>query len=64
MPGNIRYVRDFPTSSFVIRTARLRELAPQIAAESIPAAIARAGELVVYTPEAFVAARPAERASL
>lgn len=58
MPGNIRYVRDFPTASFVVRRGLLLELPPDIEAERVPAALAERGDLVVYTPEAFLLEAP------
>ncbi len=58
MPGNIRYVRDFPTASFVVRRALLLELPSHLEAERVPAALAERGDLVVYTPEAFLLEAP------
>jgi len=58
MPGNIRYVSDFPTASFVVRRALLLELPPQLEPERVPAALAERGDLVVYTPEAFLLEAP------
>ena len=58
MPGNIRYVTDFPTASFVVRRLLLLELPPQLEPERVPAALAERGDLVVYTPEAFLLEAP------
>lgn len=58
MPGNIRYVTDFPTASFVVRRARILELPAEITPEQVPAALAERGDLIVYTPEAFLVESP------
>jgi glycosyltransferase involved in cell wall biosynthesis len=58
MPGNIRYVRDFLCSSYVIRRDRLLALPPDIDPEQVPGALTESGERVLYTPEAFVVAAP------
>ncbi len=58
LPGNIRYVSDFPTASFVVRRALLLELPPQLEPERVPSALAERGDLVVYTPEAFLLEAP------
>jgi glycosyltransferase involved in cell wall biosynthesis len=54
LPGNIRYVHDFPTASYVARRERLLELPSSVAADRVPEALAERGDLVVYTPESFV----------
>ena len=56
MPGNIRYVDDFPAASHVVRRDALLALPSNIEPESIPAALAAHGGRVLYTPEAFVTA--------
>jgi glycosyltransferase involved in cell wall biosynthesis len=58
LPGNIRYVSDFPTASFVIRRALLLELPSQLEPERVPAALVERGDLVIYTPEAFLLEAP------
>jgi hypothetical protein len=58
LPGNIRYVKDFPTGSFVVRRALLLELPPHLSAERVPQALVERGDLVIYTPEAFLLEAP------
>ena len=58
MPGNIRYVSDFPTASFVVRRERILALPVEIRTEQVPRALAERNELVVYTPEAFLVESP------
>ena len=54
MPGNIRYVRDFPSASFVTRRETLLELSENVRTSDVPTALAAAGGFVVYTPEAVL----------
>jgi glycosyltransferase involved in cell wall biosynthesis len=58
MPGNIRYVRDFLGSSYLVRRSSLLALPPDLDPEQVPAALAERGASVLYTPEAFVTAPP------
>jgi len=58
LPGNIRYVRDFPTASYVVRRSRLLEVPPQLEADRVPEALVEQGDLVIYTPEAFLLEAP------
>jgi glycosyltransferase involved in cell wall biosynthesis len=54
MPGNIRYVRDFPTASFVARRELLLDIPEDASAAAVVTTLADRGDLVVYTPEAFL----------
>lgn len=58
MPGNIRYVRDFLGSSYVIRRDSLLALPVDVDPEQVPGALTDRGQRVLYTPEAFVVAAP------
>lgn len=58
MPGNIRYVREFPSESYVVRAESLLRLPREIDAARVPAALVDAGDMVVYTPEAFLVKPP------
>jgi hypothetical protein len=58
LPGNIRYVSDFPTASLVVRRALLLDLPPELEGERVPAALAERGARVIYTPEAFLVKTP------
>ena len=58
MPGNIRFVRDFLGSSYVVRRESFLSLPPDLDPELVPGALAERGESVLYTPEAFVVAEP------
>ncbi len=58
MPGNIRYVRDFLGSSYVIRRDSLLALPGDVDPEQVPSALTDRGQRVLYTPEAFVVAAP------
>lgn len=59
MPGNIRYVRDFRSATYIVRREAYLRLPDDVSAEDVPEAIDLAGERVVYTPEAFVVASAA-----
>jgi glycosyltransferase involved in cell wall biosynthesis len=54
MPGNIRYVRDFPAASYVVRRERLLDLPDDMSADRVPEALVDRGDRVIYTPEAFL----------
>jgi len=56
MPGNIRYVSDFRSATYIIRRDAYLRLPRDVAPEDVPEAIDLAGDRVVYTPEAFVVA--------
>jgi glycosyltransferase involved in cell wall biosynthesis len=58
MPGNIRYVRDFPSASHVIRRGTMLDLPVDVNPEDVPRLVADRGERVLYTPEAFVVSPP------
>jgi glycosyltransferase involved in cell wall biosynthesis len=58
LPGNIRYVSNFPTASFVVRRGLLLDLPPDLEGERVPAALAERGHRVLYTPEAFLVEAP------
>jgi len=58
MPGNIRYVREFPSESYVVRAESLLRLPRETEAARVPAALVDAGDMVVYTPEAFLVKPP------
>lgn len=58
IPGNLRYVRSFPSATLVARRDAYIGAAVGVEPEAIPAAIVRRGGRVLYTPEAIVAADP------
>ena len=56
-PGNLRFVRQFPGSDLVARTAYCLELPEEdLHPDRIVAALAARGRLVLYSPEAVVVA--------
>ena len=57
-PGNLRFVRDFPSASFLVRRESFLALDPSTQPEEVASALVRAGGSVVYSPEAFVTAAP------
>jgi hypothetical protein len=57
-PGNVRFVDDFPTASFVVRRQPFLALADTVVPEEIPRALATAGEGVLYTPESVIVIDP------
>jgi len=59
MPGNIRYVRGFRSSSYLVRRTSFLRLPTGLTAEDVPGALSEAGERVLYTPEAVVVATAA-----
>lgn len=58
MPGNVRYVRDFPASAFVVRRSTLLEVPDHVPLAELVTAVAATGDRVLYTPEAVVVAAP------
>lgn len=58
-PGNIRYVRDFPALSLLVRREDFLSLAPDVELPEITAHLASAGRLVLYTPDAVAVGPPA-----
>jgi glycosyltransferase involved in cell wall biosynthesis len=58
IPGNLRYVRSFPSVTLVARRDAFVAAAIGVDPEAIPAAIAERAGRVLYTPEAIVAAVP------
>jgi hypothetical protein len=58
IPGNLRYVRAFPSVTLVARRDAFVAAAIGVDPEAIPAAIAERAGQVLYTPEAIVAAVP------
>ena len=57
-PGNLRFVQDFPSTSYVVRRDAFLETAPSIPPEQVVAALTKLGYRAVYSPEAFVTASP------
>ena len=57
-PGNIRYVREYPASAIVVRRSTMLTVPAATRLDDLVAAIARQGELVLYTPEAVVVSNP------
>ena len=56
LPGNIRYVGDFRSATYIIRRDVYLRVGSGVSPEDVPESVALAGERVVYTPEAFVVA--------
>jgi glycosyltransferase involved in cell wall biosynthesis len=59
MPGNIRYVADFPTATIVVLKERYAALEREVPLDELAAELTAAGERVLYTPEAVSVAAPA-----
>lgn len=59
IPGNIRYVSEFPSGSHVVRREPYRLLPADVPADAVVETLVAAGHHVVYTPEAFLLERPA-----
>ena len=57
-PGNVRFVDDFPTASFVVRRRPFLTLPSELDPEEVPRALAAAGEGVLYTPESVIVQDP------
>jgi glycosyltransferase involved in cell wall biosynthesis len=57
-PGNIRYVKDFPAESVVIRREDFLALAPDVELEDVVAAVSDAGGRVLYTPDSVIVSVP------
>jgi glycosyltransferase involved in cell wall biosynthesis len=57
-PGNVRFVDDFPTASFVVRRRPFLALPGGMLPEEVPRALAAAGEGVLYTPESVIVIDP------
>jgi glycosyltransferase involved in cell wall biosynthesis len=57
-PGNVRFVRDFPTASLVLSRRALLELGGPCPLEEVVARLAERGGRVLYTPETVLAQRP------
>jgi glycosyltransferase involved in cell wall biosynthesis len=57
-PGNVRFVDDFPTASFVVRRRPFLALPGATLPEEVPRALATAGEGVLYTPESVIVVDP------
>lgn len=55
-PGNVRFVRDYPTESLVVRKDAFLALPRDVQAADVVARVAEAGGRAIYTPEAVVAA--------
>lgn len=58
-PGNVQFVNDFPASAIVLRRGTFFDLEPDVHLRDIPAAVARLGGHVMYTPESVVVSDPA-----
>lgn len=59
VPGNLRFVRDFPGATIVGRRTELLEAQRQeISSDRLVSWLARRGGLVVYTPETIVTTPP------
>ncbi len=60
MPGNIRYVSDFPTATIVVAKERYeRSDEGEVPLDELAAELTAAGDRVIYTPEAVCVAEPA-----
>lgn len=58
-PGNVRFVRDYPARSLIVRRDRLCALASAVDFDDVVAALAGSGGLVLYTPETVIVVEPA-----
>lgn len=59
LPGNLRYVGDYPTESLVVRSALVRTVLAGVEPRNMCAVLAAHDIAVLYTPEATIASRPA-----
>jgi glycosyltransferase involved in cell wall biosynthesis len=59
LPGNLRYVDDYPTESLVVRRDLVRSVLAGVEPRNMCAVLAAHGTLVLYTPESTIASRPA-----
>ena len=59
MPGNVRFVADFPASGIVLRRASLLSLGDDVALQDVAEQVAKEGDRVLYTPESVVVSDPA-----
>jgi glycosyltransferase involved in cell wall biosynthesis len=57
-PGNLRYVDDFPTRTFLVRKSDYLALDPDTTQDDVVAQLAASGARVLYTPETVVVADP------
>jgi dolichol-phosphate mannosyltransferase len=53
-PGNVRFVNDFPASSFVVRRDAFLALPASIPREDVVAALTEAAGRALYTPESVI----------
>jgi hypothetical protein len=58
IPGNVRFVEEFPSASFLVRRDVFLALPRTLALEEIPRAVAASGSRVLYTPESVIVAQP------
>lgn len=58
IPGNVRFVEEFPSASFLVRRAVFLALPSSLPLEEIPRAVAADGSRVLYTPESVIVAQP------
>ena len=58
MPGNIRYVADFPTETIVVAKERYEALDRDVPLDELVGELIAAGDRVLYTPEAVSVAAP------
>ncbi len=58
-PGAIRFVNDFPTSSFLVRRDRFLSLPPSTPPHEVVLELSSAGGRTIYLPEASVTSSPA-----
>jgi glycosyltransferase involved in cell wall biosynthesis len=57
-PGNVRYVRDFPTETIVIRRGEFMSIGDRVPTRELAAALAAREARVLYTPETVVVSKP------
>jgi glycosyltransferase involved in cell wall biosynthesis len=57
-PGNLRYVRDYPARSLVVRRERFLALERIDRLDDLVAALSAHGDEVLYTPETVLVAQP------
>jgi glycosyltransferase involved in cell wall biosynthesis len=58
-PGNIRLVRDYPASSFVVRRDAFLDIHAATPPQEVVRALVERGAVVLYTPETVIVAAPA-----